>query len=176
MRTAIRTAFLGLVMAAVVGVPVAGAHGRRTPPPQRIHASASASRAVQGGTLVVAARVRLPRGLARKGVTPKVTAIVHFATGDVKVELTGRTWSARGHRFARRGWWSRVRVWRGGVRVPVGATEPSGRVKVHVTFTIGDASATLTTYGRVHRSRKAPAPTPSPDPTVPPCTSGCDDL
>ncbi len=176
MRAAIRIAFLGLVIAAVVGVPAAGAHGRRTPPPQRIHASAWASRAVQGGTLVVAARVRVPRGLARKGAGPSATAVVHFASGDVALELQGRTWSARGHRFAPRAWWSPVRVWRGAVRVPVSATEQVGPVRIDITVTLGDGSVKLTTFGRVRHSRKSPPPTPSPDPTDPPCTAGCDDL
>lgn len=174
MRTTIRIALLGLIIAAVVGVPAAGAHGRRTPPPPRVQASAWASRAVQGGTLVVAARVRLPRGLARTGVAPAATAVVHFASGDVTVELQGRTWSARGHRFAPRAWWSPVRVWRGAVRVPVSATEQVGPVKVDLTITLGDGSVKLTTFGRVRRSRTAPPPTT--DPTDPPCTAGCDEL
>lgn len=177
MRAAIRIAFLGLVIAAIVGVPAGAAHGRRTPPPQRVHVSAWASRAVQGGTLVVAAKVRLRGGFAAEGITPVASAVVHFASGDVTVELTGSSWTLPGHRFGHRSWWAPVRVWRGIARVPVRIDEQVGRVAVDITITLGDGSVMVTTFGRIRPARKDHTPPPTTDPTPePPCTAGCDEL
>lgn len=178
MRPAIRIALLGLLVAAVVGAPASAEAGRHGPGRSGVDAHASAGSAVQGGTLVVGVRVRLPRGAARDGVSPTATAVVHFASGDVSVDLTGRARAARGHRFGGRAWWSPVRAWTGVARVPVAADEQVGRVTVDVTVTVGDASVTVTTFGRIRAPRHGhtPAPTPTPDPTPVPCTSGCQEL
>jgi hypothetical protein len=173
-RPAVRIALLGLIIAAVVGVPAgAGARGR-TPPRPHIVAQAVAGRAVQGGTLLVGVRVWLPRGFARRNGAPVASAVVHFASGDVTVDLQGHSRLVRGHRFGHRGWWSPVRVWRGVAQVPVAADEHVGRVKVGVTVTLGDGSVTVATWGRI-RKAKATTPEPDPDPEQP-CTAGCQEL
>jgi hypothetical protein len=136
---------------------------------------ASAGRAVQGGTLLVVAHVQLPRRVARGHAAPVASAVVHFASGDVTVELTGRGRAVRGHRFGHAAWWAPVRVWRGVARVAVAADEQPGRVAVEVTVKVGDGSVTVTTWGRVRRDRNVPPPAPEPDPDQP-CTSGCEEL
>lgn len=169
MRSAIRIGLLGVILAAVVGVPASAHPHWRTP---RLDAHAVAGRAVQGGTLMVGVRVRLPRGYDRANPAPVASAVVHFASGDVTVDLTGRARELRGHAFGHRGWWT-SRAWRGVALVPVSATEQVGRVKVDVTVTFGDGSVTVATYGRIHKSRTAPTPDPEPEQ---PCTAGCQEL
>jgi hypothetical protein len=172
MRSVIRIGLLGVILAAVVGAPVSAHPHRRTPPAPRIDAHAVAGRAAQGGELLVAVRVRLPRGTGRDAA-PAAQAVVHLASGDVSVDLTGQTRALRGHRFGDRGGWHRGRVWRGVASVPVSATEQVGWVKVDVTVTLGDGSVTVGAWGRIHRSRTTP--TPDPDPETP-CTAGCQEL
>lgn len=172
MRVAIRVSVLALVIAALVGVPAGAAHGWRTPPSSWLAVRAFAGRAPQGGTLLVAASVRLPRGAERMGLTPSASAVVHFASGDVAVTLSGRTRTDRGHRHGHAGWWSPVRVWRGVARVPVRSDEQVGRVAVDVTITLGDGSVTLATFGRIRPARGGETPPPPTDPE-PPCTDGC---
>lgn len=175
MRPAIRIAFLGLVIAAVIGAPVS-AGGRRHPPAPRIDAQAAAGSARQGGTLLVVARVRLPRGFVARNGEPAASAVVHFGSGDVAVDLTGRLRDLRGHRFRGRAWWAPARVWRGVARVGVSADEQVGWVPVDVTITLGDGSVTLATYARIRPARRGQTPKPSPDPTPAPCTDGCQEL
>jgi hypothetical protein len=176
MRPAIRIAFLGLVIAAMIGAPASAAPGHRGPPGPRIDARAAASSARQGGTLFVVAEVRLPRRAA-SDAAPAVSAVVHFASGDVSVDLTGRVRNLRGGR----GWWAPVRVWDGIARVPVAEDEQVGRVRVDVSVTLGDGSVSIATSGRVRPARKGhttptPPPTTDPDPDPGPCTSGCQEL
>ncbi|MFN8519234.1 MAG: hypothetical protein U0667_07580 [Chloroflexota bacterium] len=174
MRPAIRIAFLGLVIAAMIGAPASAAPGHRSPPGQRLDARAAASSARQGGTLLVLAEVRLPRRAA-SDVVPAVSAVVHFASGDVSVDLTGRVRSLRGGR----GWWAPVRVWSGIARVPVAQDEQVGRVRVDVSVTLGDGSVSIATSGRVRPARPGhttPPPTTDPDPDPVPCTAGCQEL
>jgi hypothetical protein len=172
MRPAIRIALLGLIIAAVIGAPASTAARWRTPPRPHIVAQAIAGRAVQGGTLLVGVRVRLPRGLAHQDGAPVASAVVHFASGDVAVDLTGQSRALRGHRFGHRAWWASARVWRGLARVPVAADEQVGRVRVDVTVSVGDGSVTLATFGRIHKAWTNPDPDPDPEP----CTSGCQEL
>jgi hypothetical protein len=174
MRSVIRIALLGSLIAAVIGAPASAAPGWWDPPYRAIHAQAWASSARQGGTLLVAVQVRLPRRLAR-GTTPVASAVVHFASGDVSVELSGRTRGLRGHRSWGHAWWAPVRFWHGLAQVPVSASEEIGRVAVDVTVTVGDSSVTVTTFGRIRRARGNPPPDPGPDPEQP-CTAGCDEL
>ena len=175
MRSVVRIVLLGLLVTAVAGIPASAGPRWWNPPAQAIDAHAWASSARQGGTLLVAVQVRVPRGLARRGVTPVASATIHFASGDVSVDLSGRTRTVRGHRFGGHAWWSPARYWRGVVRVPVGATEQVGRVAVDVTVTLGDGSVTVSTVGRIRKARGNPTPPPTdPDPT--PCTAGCDEL
>ena len=177
MRPVIRIVLLGLLVTAVAGIPASAAPRWWSPPAPSIDAVAWASSARQGGTLLVAVQVRVPRRLARRGVTPVASATIHFASGDVSVELTGRTRALRGHGFGHHAWWSPARYWRGVARVPVSATEQVGRVAVDVTVTLGDGSVTVTTFGRIRRARGNPPPPPTdPDPEQPPCTAGCDEL
>jgi hypothetical protein len=174
MRPAIRIAFLGLVIAAMIGAPASAAPSHRTPPGHRIDVRAAAGTARQGGTLVVTVQVRLPRH-ARRDALPEASAVVHFASGDVTVDLTGRVRALRGQWFHGRGWWSPARVWRGVARVPVQADEQTGRVRVDVTVRLGDGSVTKATIGRIRPARHghtSPPPTTDPDPVVP-CSSGC---
>jgi hypothetical protein len=176
MRSVIRIVLLGLLVTAVAGIP-ASAHPRWwSPPAPKIDAHASAGTARQGGTLVVAVQVRIPRRLARRGVAPVASATVHFASGDVSADLTGRSRARRGNRFGGHAWWSPARSWRGVVRVPVAANEQVGRVAVDVTITLGDGSVTITTYGRIRKARGNPPPPPPTDPDPTPCTAGCDEL
>jgi hypothetical protein len=175
MRSVVRIVLLGLLVTAVAGIPASAGPRWWDPPTPTIDAHAWASTARQGGTLLVAVQVGVPRRLARRGVSPVASATIHFASGDVSVDLTGRTRQARGHRFGGHAWWSRDRSWRGVVRVPVGATEQVGRVAVDVTVTLGDGSVTVSTFGRIRKARGNPTPPPTdPDPT--PCTAGCDEL
>jgi hypothetical protein len=176
MRSVVRIVLLGLLITAVVGVPAAAAPRWWSPPASSIDAHAWAGSARQGGTLLVAVEVRVPRRLARQGVTPVASATVHFASGDVSVELSGQHRALRGHRLGGHAWWSPVRYWRGVARVPVASTEQVGRVAVDVTVTLGDGSVTVSTVGRVRRARGNPTPPPTdPDPEQP-CTAGCDEL
>ena len=170
MRSVVRVGLLGVILAAVVGVPASAAPRWRAEP--RLDAHAAAGRAVQGGTLVVGVRVRLPRRYDRSNPAPVAKATVHFASGDVTVDLTGRTRELRGHGYGHRGWWT-SRSWRGIAFVPVSATEQVGRVKVDVTVTLGDGSVTVATFGRIFRSRTTPDPDPDPEQ---PCTAGCQEL
>ena len=177
MRSVVRIVLLGLLATAVVGVPAAAAPRWWDPPARSIDAHAWAGSARQGGTLLVAVEVRVPRRLARKGVVPVASATIHFASGDVAVDLAGRDRALRGHRFGGGAWWAPVRYWRGVTRVPVGATEEVGRVAVDVTVTLGDGSVTVTTFGRIRKARGTTTPPPTvPDPEQPPCTAGCDEL
>lgn len=176
MRPVVRIVLLGLLITAVAGLPVS-AHRWWSPPAHSIDAHAWAGSARQGGTLLVAVEVRVPRRLARRGVTPVASAVVHFASGDVSVELAGRERASRGHRFGGQAWWSPARYWRGVARVPVSLTEEVGRVAVDVTVTLGDGSVTVSTFGRIRKARGNPPPPPTdPDPEQPPCTAGCDEL
>ena len=113
------------------------------------------------------------------------TAIVHFASGDVKVTLTPRTSKARfkawskgrgypgaafvassGKRIWGRPFWS-VRKWRHQwtlfAKVPVAADETVGRVAVDVTITLGDTTATISTFGLVKPAKTEPEPEPQPE-------------
>jgi hypothetical protein len=173
MRSVVRIVLLGLLVTAVAGLPAGAAPRWWDPPTQAIDAHAWASTARQGGTLLVAVQVRVPRRLARRGVTPVASATVHFASGDVSVELAGPSRARRARGFG--GWWAPARYWRGVARIPVDATEQVGRVAVDVTVTLGDGSVTVSTFGRIRKARGNPPPPPTdPDPT--PCTSGCDEL
>lgn len=176
MRPVIRIVFLGLLVTALAGIP-ASAHRWWSPPASSIRAKAVAGSARQGGTLLVAVRVRVPKHLARRGEVPSASATVHFASGDVSVELTGPTRSVRAKRFGGWGWWAPARSWRGVARVPVSATEQVGRVRVDVTVVLGDGSVSVATVGRIRKARGNPPPPPTvPDPEQPPCTAGCDEL
>ena len=175
MRPVIRIVLLGLLVTAVAGIPVSAAPRWWSPPASSIDAVAWASSARQGGTLLVAVQVRIPRRLGRRGVAPVATATVRFAP-DVTVELTGRNRALRGHGFGRHAWWSPARYWRGVARVPVSATEDTGRVAVDVTVTLGDGSVTVTTFGHIRKARGNPTPPTDPDPDPGPCTAGCDEL
>jgi hypothetical protein len=178
MRAAIRSTLLGLAIVAIAGFPAGAAPGRHGPPSPRLDARAMAGRAVQGGTLLVGVQVRLPRGSERSGLTPSASAVVHFDTGEVSVDLTGTSRSIRSHRFGHRAWWAPLNVWTGFARVPVAADETPGRVPVDVTVAFGDGSVTVATFGRIRRARhQAPPPTtdPVPDPTDP-CIEGCQEL
>jgi hypothetical protein len=174
-----RIVLLGLLITAVVGVPASAAPRWWSPPAPSVNAHAWAGSARQGGTLLVAVEVRVPRRLARRGVTPVATAVVHFASGDVSVDLAGRARAPRGHRFGHHAWWAPSRAWRGGAGVPVAANEQVGRVAVDVTVTVGDGSVTVTTFGRIRKARGNPPteqePQPDPDPDQP-CTAGCQEL
>jgi hypothetical protein len=173
MRSVVRIVLLGLLVTAVAGLPASAGPRWWDPPAPSIDAHAWASTARQGGTLLVAVQVRVPRRLARRGVTPVASATVHFASGDVSVDLMGKGRALRGRGFG--GWWAPARYWRGVARIPVGATEQLGRVAVDVTVTLGDGSVTVSTFGRIRKARGNPTPPPTdPDPT--PCTSGCDEL
>lgn len=171
MRPAIRIAFLGLVIAAVVGAPAGVAARHWTPPGPRHHIHATASTARQGGTLRVRAHVRLP--WAARDQAPSVTAVVHFASGDVSVDLTGRLRTRRAHRFGGHMWWVPAPAWRGVARVPVAADEQPGRVRVDVTVAFGDGSVTVATVGRIRPARHGHTPPPTTDPEPAPCTDGC---
>ncbi len=179
MRSVIRIVLLGLLVTAVAGIPASAHPHWWSPPAPKIDAQAWAGTARQGGTLLVAVQVRIPRRLARRGVAPVASATVHFASaGDVSADLTGRARARQGQRFGGHAWWSPSRYWRGVVRVPVAADEQVGRVAVDVTITLGDGSVTITTYGRIRKARGNPTPPPTdpePDPTTP-CTAGCDEL
>lgn len=170
MRPSIRVAFLGLVIAAMIGAPAGAAARHRTLPAHHTAVLAAAGTARQGGTLLVVARVRLPHG-ARHGTEPSATAVVHFASGDVSVDLGGRIHALRGHWFGGRAWWAPVRVWRGAARVPVAADEQTGRVRIDVTISFGDGSVTVATVGRIRPARGQNPPTTDPDPV--PCSDGC---
>jgi hypothetical protein len=177
MRPVIRIALLGLLVTAVVGAPASAAPRWWNPPAPSISAKAWAGSARQGGTLVVAVQVHVPRRLARRGTFPAASAVVHFASGDVSVDLTGRTRAQRGHRFGGHAWSAPAREWRGVALVPVLADEQVGRVGVDVTVTLGDGSVTVATFGRIRGARGNPPPPPTdPDPEQPPCTAGCDEL
>ena len=177
MRPVIRIALLGLLVTAVVGAPANAAPRWGNPPDTGISAKPWAGSARQGGTLLVAVQVHVPRRLARRGTFPTASAVVHFASGDVSVDLTGRTRAQRGHRFGGHAWWAPAREWRGVALVPVLATEQVGPVAVDVTVKLGDGSVTVATFGRIRRARGNPTPPPvDPDPEQPPCTAGCDEL
>jgi hypothetical protein len=176
MRSVVRIVLLGSLITAIVGLPASAAPRWWNPPARSIDAHAWAGSARQGGTLLVAVQVRVPRRLARRGVSPVASATIHFASGDVSADLAGRTRALRGHGFGRHAWWSPARYWRGVVRVPVGATEQVGRVAVDVTVTLGDGSVVVSTFGRIRKARGNPTPPPPPDPDPTPCTAGCDEL
>lgn len=170
MRRAAMIALLSLVVVALVGAPIAatGRHARHAP---RAVVTASAGRAAQGGTLVVRAKVFLPWG-AKLSSVPSATAVVHFASGDVSVDLSapGRR---RGDGLRAWPWWPWVPVWSGVARVPVGATEQPGRVRVDVTVALADGSVTVLAFGRVLGTaspERSPTPTPSPTPSPQPET------
>lgn len=172
MRPAIRIALLGLIIAALVGAPTVSAHGWRSHHAGWTGVQARAGTARQGGSLLIVARVRLPRGPEAQPTDPSARAVVHFASGDVSVDLAGQTRSRWSGRLDGRGWWAPVRVWRGLARVAVPIDQPVGRVRVDVTVTMGDGSVTVATVGRIRPARTERPPTEPP--TIdPPCTAGC---
>lgn len=89
---------------------------------------ARANHAAQGGELKVTAKVKH----ATKGSTFSASAVVHFASGDVAMELTrhGKSFNSR-------------------ARFPVPADQPAGPVAVDVTFTYNGVPTTVTTEGTV---------------------------
>ncbi len=90
---------------------------------------AHASSGVQGGSLHVSAKVLH----AVRGNTFTATAVVHFSTGDVPVQLkrAGRSFQAGG-------------------RVSVPANASAGPVDVVVTITYGATPHVVTVQGRIH--------------------------
>lgn len=88
--------------------------------------SVKASRAQVGGHLDLSVKA----GKSVKNPKFTATAVVHFASGDVKVELTrkGKSYEAR-------------------ARVRVGAKEAPGEVAVDFTITYGGLSLVLSTKG-----------------------------
>jgi hypothetical protein len=181
MRRAASIALLSLVVVALVGAPAAARDRRPDRPAPDPVVTAFAGRARQGGTLLVGVIVSLPRGAHLAGV-PSATAVVHFASDDVAVDLVGHT-PRHGHRHhghGPRGWWGPpVPVWWGVARVPVGATETPGLVQVDVTVALGDHSVIASTVGRIRPARWTTPPSDpgQPDPGQPdpgqPCTDGC---
>jgi hypothetical protein len=171
MRRAALIALLSLVIVALVGAPIA-AHGRRHPHhPPTPFVAAAAGKARQGGTLVVRAAVFVPWRLARQGAEVSATAVVHFASGDVTVELVAPA-RHRGHGLHALPWWP-VPVWTGVARVEVGATEQPGRVRVDVEALVNGVAYPAVAFGRV---RGTPQPPPEDDPGPLPCTAGCEEL
>lgn len=90
--------------------------------------AARASNAAQGGTLHILARVRH----ADRTSAFSASAVVHFASGPVTVDLTrsGRSFTARGE-------------------VPVASDAALGPVAVEVTIRYGMTSQVLTVQGAV---------------------------
>ncbi len=144
MRRTTLAAALSLMLLTLVGGTVS-AHGggwhRRAHQPTF---AARAGTAEQGGTLWVGAKV----GHAKWGSTFAATAVVHFASGDVKVDFAPRV--RRGHHHghavaARRG--HPLVAW---AAVPVGATETPGDVPVDVTITYQTWVVTIHTFGHIN--------------------------
>ena len=139
-RTALAAA-LSLMLVAMVGGTVS-AHGGRGHQPAPTF-SARASTAEQGGTLWVGAKV----GHATWGSTFTATAVVHFASGPVSVDLAPRVrHQHRGGHGApvRRG--HPLVAWGA---VPVGADETPGDVPVDVTITYQTWVVTVHTFGHI---------------------------
>ncbi len=88
--------------------------------------TARANHAAQGGQLRVQAKVKHPM----RGSTFTATAVVHFASGDVTVELL-----RRGKSFVAQG------------RVPVADDEATGPVSVDVTITYNGVPQMVTASG-----------------------------
>jgi len=95
--------------------------------------AAHASNAAQGGSLHILAAVKHPD----RHATFTASAVVHFASGDVNVDLhrAGRSFTAH-------------------AKVPVAAAEATGPVAVDVTITNGASSAVVTVHGVIHRAHK----------------------
>ena len=119
-----RLGFLAITVLAFVGLFGATALAAR---PDASFA-ARANHAEQGGSLHVGASVR--HGDHHSAFS--ASAVVHFASGDVTIDLTrnGRSLTARG-------------------RVPVAADEALGPVSVDVTITYGLTSQLVTATGMI---------------------------
>jgi hypothetical protein len=107
MRRAAFAVLTGLMLVALVAPVVSAAR----PAPSFV---GKASAAAPGGTLQVLAKVKH----AVRGTDFSATATVHFASGDVTVDL-----NRRGKSFV------------AGAKVPVPADQPIGEVAVDVTIT-----------------------------------------
>lgn len=110
-----------LMLVALVGTSVAAARPATS-------FVARANVAEQGGTMLVKAKVKH----ATKRTPYSATAIIHFASGDVSVDLRrrGRSYVAL-------------------VRVPVAVDEALGAVPVEVTIAYGETSQVLAAEGTV---------------------------
>lgn len=120
MRRSVTTFVMALLLVALIGTTVAA-----RPATSFV---ARAGVAEQGGTMRVMAKVKHPT----KRTPYSATAIVHFASGDVAVELrrAGKSYVAA-------------------VRVPVAADEALGAVPVEVTIVYGETSQVLAAEGTI---------------------------
>ena len=118
MRRAAFAVVTGLMLVALVAPAVSAAR----PAPSFV---GKASAAVPGGALHILAKVKH----AVRGTDFSAAATVHFASGDVTVDL-----NRRGRSFV------------AGGRVPVPADQPTGPVAVDVTITYGGAPNAVPTF------------------------------
>jgi len=119
MRRSAVAAILSLLLVALVGSSVSAARPDAT-------FGARANHAQQGGALKIVAKVKHPV----KRTAFSATAVVHFATGDVSIELrrAGRSFVAR-------------------ARVPVAVDAALGPVSIDVTINYGETIQMLLIEG-----------------------------
>ena len=126
-----RLGLIAVVSLALVAIaaPVVNAGQGSTHTPKVPTFVAKTNTAVQGGNLRIVAKVKHPD----RAATYTATATVHFASGDVTVELT-----RRGKSFV------------AGGKAPVSETEATGTVLVDVTITYNGTPQPVQTEGTIN--------------------------